>query len=419
MSTATEAIPAPAAAREKQGFQPSTAGWVARRLVLFAILGGVLLITYLVSGVWADRIALASIYAIIGLSLNVILGYLGQVSLGHHGFVGIGSFAAAYFVTDKAHCTLEKCAFSSFAMATLIAILTGVLAAAILGLAALRIGGLYLALITLTYGFVAQNSIFEIEAFTGGGGGKPAPRPDGFQGDTAFAYLTFAVLALVVFVDWRLMKSKVGRAILSIKHSEPVAASYGVNVTSYKILAFMVSGMFAGLGGALLAFNRTQVSPPDFNFETALLWVLMVVVGGLGNRTGVIVGSAFFALFPSLFELIGPIEHWAETSGRALAFISITVGSALAVLTIVQYQGGIAEQISPITRWLRGEKFSMHPEGHGHGPKKKHGGGLAARLKRSKTEGGDPGDQVKEREPESPTQSGDTTEMATAKKDGS
>ena len=419
MSTAAEAIPAPAAAHEKPGFQPSTAGWVARRLVLFAILGGILIVTGLVSTTWADRIALAAIYAIIGLSLNVILGYLGQVSLGHHGFVGIGSFTAAYFVTDKAKCTLEDCAFSSFAMATLLAILTGVVAAAILGLAALRFGGLYLALITLVYGFVAQNSIFEIEAFTGGGGGVSAPRPNGFQGDAAFAYLTFACLAIVIFIDWRLVRSKVGRAVLSIKHSEPVAASYGVNVTAYKILAFMVSGMFAGLGGALLGFQRLQVSPPDFNFETALLWVLMVVVGGLGNRTGVVVGSAFFALFPSLFELINPIEHWAETSGRALAFISITAGAALAVLTIVQYPGGIAEQISPITRWLRGEKFSMHPEGHGHAPKEKQGGGLAARLKRSKTKGGDPGDVAKEREPESPTQSGDTTEVETTKKDGS
>ena len=384
----TEAPTAPPAEKTEPAgatWSPSTRGWIARLVILGIIFGGVIFITGIVPGYWADRIALAAVWAIIGLSLNVVLGYIGQVSLGHHGFIGIAAFVAAYYATEQAGCK-ETCSVGTFATATLFAVLSGGVAAGLLGLAALRIKGLYLALITLAYGFMAERSIFEISALTRGGAGMPAPRPVGFVGDKAFAYLCFAVLALVLFVDWRLLKSKAGRAILSVKHSESVAASYGVNVTAYKIMAFILSGVFAGLAGSLLAFRATSVVANDFQFQTALLWVLMVVVGGLGSRTGVVIGSAFFALFPFLLEAVKPVEHFLTNllnrEEGEIGEISLVVGALLAVLTMVQFQGGIAEQISPITRWLGGKKFSMHPEGHGKGEKHSP----LARFKRTKSD---------------------------------
>jgi branched-chain amino acid transport system permease protein len=371
MGTATEAITGPLPAAEHDRWRPTAAGWAARVGVLVAIFGGVVWVTATVPQYWADRISLAAIYAVIGLSLNIVLGYIGQVSLGHHGFVGIAAFVAAYFVSEKMGCTPQLgCGLDHFGGALFLAVLSGGLAAMLLGLVALRIRGLYLALITLAYGFMAERVIFEIPFLTRGGAGMPAPRPDGFTSDRAYAYLTLIFLVLVIYVDWRLVRSKVGRAILSIKHSEPVAASYGVNVTGYKVLAFIVSGLFAGLAGGLFAFRNLNVTSPDFNFSIALLWVLMVVVGGLGNRTGVVCISAFFALFPFLAELITPLERFVSgTYGRSLSQVALVFGALLAILTIVQFQGGFAEQISPITRWLRGQRFSMHPEGHGPPPK--------------------------------------------------
>jgi branched-chain amino acid transport system permease protein len=371
MGTATEAITGPLPASEYERWRPTAAGWAARLGVLAVIFGGVIWVTAIVPQYWADRIALAAIFAVIGLSLNIVLGYIGQVSLGHHGFVGIAAFVAAYFVSEKMGCTPQLgCGLDHFGAAILLAVLSGGIAAMLLGLVALRIRGLYLALITLAYGFMAERTIFEIPFLTRGGAGMPAPRPDGFTSDRAYAYLTLIFLVLVIYVDWRLVRSKVGRAILSIKHSEPVAASYGVNVTAYKVLAFIVSGLFAGLAGGLFAFRNLNVTSPDFNFSIALLWVLMVVVGGLGNRTGVVCISAFFALFPFLAELITPLERFVSgTYGRSLSQVALVFGALLAILTIVQAPGGFAEQISPITRWLRGQKFSMHPEGHGPPPK--------------------------------------------------
>ena len=397
-ATQAEALAPPAEGEQvhDRAWSPSTRGWVARFAVLAVIFGGILYITAVVPGYWAFLISLAAIWAIIGLSLNVVLGYVGQVSLGHHGFIGIGAFVAAYYATKQAGCDVAavggQCPVGAFATATLLAVLTGALAAGLLGLVALRIRGLYLALITLAYGFMAERSIFEIPALTGAGAGMPAPRPAGFTGDKAFAYLCFAFLAVVIFLDWRLLKSKAGRAVLSIKHSEPVAASYGINVTAYKILAFVLSGAFAGLAGSLLAFRATGVVANDFQFQTALLWVLMVVVGGLGNRTGVVIGSAFFALFPDLIQAIGPVERFLvnllNRDENEITVIAPVVGALLAVITMIQFPGGIAEQISPITRWLRGEKFSKHAEGHG--PKKEHKANPLARFKKASKETPDP-----------------------------
>ncbi len=379
---ATEAPPEHAAA-----WTPSTVGWVARIAVLVAIFGGILVTTKLVPGYVALHISQAAIWAIIGLSLNIVLGYIGQVSLGHHGFIGIAAFVAAYYATEQAGCG-ETCSLGTFGTATAFAILSGALAAGLLGLVALRIRGLYLALITLVYGFMAERSIFEISALTRGGAGMPASRPVGFVSDNAFAFLCFGALAIVVFIDWRLLRSKGGRAILSVKHSEPVAASYGINVTAYKIMAFVLSGAFAGLAGSLLAFQNQNVVSNNFQFQTALLWVLMVVVGGLGSRTGVIIGSAFFVLFPVVLEAIKPVEHFLtdllNREEAAIGEITLVIGPLLAVLTMIQFQGGIAEQISPITRWLRGQKFTMHPEGHGS--HKKHKGSPLSRFKRSRAD---------------------------------
>lgn len=393
-ATATEAIEAPTRKATSDAWAPSVGGWTARLLVLAAIFGAVIWTTANVPSYWADRISLAVIFAIIGLSLNIILGYVGQVSLGHHGFVGIAAFVAAYFATENAGCSIDSCSFGTFLTATAIAALSGGFAAMLLGLVALRIKGLYLALITLAYGFVAERSIFEIPFLTRGGAGMPATRPDGWATDREFAFLCFFFLAAVVFVDWRLLRSKVGRAILSVKHSEAVAATYGINVTAYKVLAFILSGLFAGTAGSLLAFRAETVVSNDFNFANALLWVLMVVVGGLGNRVGVIVGSAFFALFPFLIVLIGPLEHFLrDTVGREPDYFTIVIGSALAILTIILHPGGIGDQISPITRWLGGKPFSLHPDGHHH-PKepKEKGPGLLAKfgLHREATESEDP-----------------------------
>ena len=369
---ATLAQPIVSETRE-EAWRPDAKGWAARIGVLLLILGYGAYLTATVSQSWANLIAQAAIYAIIGLSLNVILGYTGQVSLGHHGFVGLSAFVSALLVSEQGQ---------SFWIALVAATLTGAATARVLGLVALRIKGLYLALITLTFGFVASNSLFEIPALTRGGQGMPAPRPDGFTSNRAYAYLCLGMLAVAIFVDWRIVRSKVGRAILAVKQSEAVAASYAVNVTFYKAFAFILSGAFAGLAGSLFAHRVGVVVANNFQFQAALLWVLMVVVGGLGRRTGVVIASMFFALFSSLIGELEFLRHFLEdTLHREADEFTLLIGSLLALEVIIFAPHGLGGRLAPLTSWIGGSKFSMHPEGGGS-HKKSHGEGRARLMRR-------------------------------------
>ncbi|MGH8993762.1 MAG: branched-chain amino acid ABC transporter permease [Acidimicrobiia bacterium] len=336
-------------------FAPSPAGWVARGLVWAAIAVVVLLIPLLRDPVEANIYTQAVIYAIIGLSLNVLLGYTGQISLGHQAFVGIGAFTSAYMVTVHGQ---------PFFAAVGVAMGVGALQALVLGAVSLRITGLYFALVTLSYGLMAQDTLFNIQALTGGSAGQPAPKPAMFASDYRYYYLCLAFLGAVIWVDWRLMKTKGGRALLALRENPRVAATFGTDVKVYTLIAFMVAGTFAGLGGALLAHNVTSVVLDQFSFQLALIFVLMTVVGGLRSRTGVIIGSAFFSIIDYLVfgkvNLDGLINQIPGLPNLPGELAPIVIGPLLLLFTLTTHPGGIGQQVRPVQRWLKGGRFSLH-----------------------------------------------------------
>ncbi|HVL33221.1 MAG TPA: branched-chain amino acid ABC transporter permease, partial [Actinomycetota bacterium] len=273
----------------------------------------------------------------------------------HQAFVGVGAFTSALVVSN---------AKLPFLVAILVSAATGALASVALGMVALRLKGLYLALITLAYGQIAERVIFSVPALTGGGAGSPAPRPAGFDCLTttgsfdpeaftcqkSYVYLCYLFLALLLLIDWRLVRSKAGRAIFAIRENEIAAASFGINVMSYKLMAFVVSGATAGIAGSLLAHWKTSVVSVDFDFKLALTFVLMTAVGGLGSRAGVVLASMFFAIFP--------------LAANALTIYVLIIGPLLLLFTLAMYPGGMGQQLKPITDWLNGKPFSMkHDEG--------------------------------------------------------
>jgi branched-chain amino acid transport system permease protein len=332
-------------------FRPSAAGWVARGLVMAAVAALVLLYPATQGAVDVHHYTQAVIYAIIGLSLNVLLGYTGQISLGHQAFVGIGAFTSAYMVTVHRQ---------PFVAAIGMAMIVGGLQALILGAVSLRITGLYFALITLAYGTMAEESLFNIQSLTGGSAGQPAPKPAGFATDLRYYYLCLAFLAAVIWVDWRLMKTKGGRALSAVRENVRVAATFGTDVKVYTLMAFVVAGVFAGLGGALLAHNDTFVVRDLFNFQLALVFVIMTVVGGLRNRTGVVIGSAFFALVGMFFDNL--FSQGLDLPGVKVLpkeYAAIVIGPMLLLFTLTRHPGGMGQQIRPLQRWLRGGRFSF------------------------------------------------------------
>jgi branched-chain amino acid transport system permease protein len=354
----TAAQPADAGAPGKTRFRPTPAGWMARAIVWAAIAWVVSVFPLGRENFEVQRYSQAVIYGIIGLSLNVLLGYVGQISLGHQAFVGIGAFTSAYMVSEQN---------MPFWVAVAAAAAVGAGQALVLGGVSLRIRGLYFALITLSYGLVAEQNIFQIEDLTGGGQGQPAPKPPGFTTDWRYYYLCLAFLALVVWLDWRMMKTKGGRALLALRENPRVAATFGINVRLLTLFAFVVSGTFAGLGGALLAHNNTFVSPEVWNFNLALIFVIMTVVGGLRSRTGVVIGSAFFALLSYFIEKFG----WLKDALAAIPaphdltpeLAPLVIGPLLLLITLVGFPGGIGQQIRPLQGWLAGRKFDLHDRG--------------------------------------------------------
>ncbi len=346
------------ASRAARPFRPSLPGWVARGIVWIALGWLVLVFPLGREAFEVQQYSEAVIFGIIGLSLNVLLGYVGQISLGHQAFVGIGAFTAAYVVSVQTQ---------SFWLGVAAAVAIGGLQALVLGGVSLRITGLYFALVTLSYGLVAEKNIFQIEELTGGGQGQPAPKPEGFATDWRYYYLCLAFLAIVLWIDWRMMRTKAGRALLALRENPKVAATFGVNVKVLTLFAFVVSGAFAGLGGALLAFNDTFVSPETWSFNLALVFVIMTVVGGLRSRAGVVIGSAFFALLGYLLEKFSFLQDGINAIPGApdlsTEIAPLVIGPILLLLTLTLFPGGIGQQIRPIQAWLRGGRFDRHDRG--------------------------------------------------------
>jgi branched-chain amino acid transport system permease protein len=343
----------------------------------------------------------AVIYAIIGLSLNVLIGYVGTISLGHQAFVGIGAFTAAYMAGQQGY---------PFLVGVAVAAILGAVQALVLGGLALRISGLYFALITLSYGVLAQESLFNIQSLTGGGAGAFAPIPTWFR---TYYFICLAFLAVVLYADWRLMKTKGGRALLALRENPRVAATFGINVKAYTLVGFAVSGLFAGIGGALLAHRDEVVDATGFSFQLALLFVLMTVVGGLRSRAGIVIGSALFALLKVIVEevpgferalvrwdltlpilglVIGGLALWRLRSNRAatiaggtialLALLLLSpatvpflearigempaltaerasgvIGPVLLLVVLTRMPGGIGQLVRPVQHWLRGNEW--------------------------------------------------------------
>jgi branched-chain amino acid transport system permease protein len=341
------------------------AGMAVRVAILVALAALALAIPTMVPDVYINVVSRAAIFGIVAISMNVLVGYTGQVSIGHSAFVGVGAFGAGYALTEMG---------LPYGGAMVVAALTGALGAVVLGAVALRLAGLYLALVTIAYAQFAQEVLFNIRSLTGGGAGMPAPRPSLFASDLRYAYFCIAVLVVVALFDRRLTMTRAGRAIRALRDDERVAASWGINVTSHKILAFVLSGVIAGIAGALFASTEQIVSKEDFTFGLSLTFLLMTVVGGAGDRLGVIQGGILFAVLPTLLDRAHENFHFVP-----FTWIEVTwepaIAAMLLILTLIFTPGGIAQQQQHLRRFL---SLKPPPDDHG-GESRLRGGGMGAR----------------------------------------
>lgn len=268
--------------------------------VLFALflLGGSLLISGgVLSGYYSKVVVKIGIYIILAVSLNVATGYLGQLPLGHAGFMAVGAYASAIFMTR-----LGLRGQGAFAVAAVLGGLAAVLAGFLIGIPALRLKGDYLAIITLGFGEIIRVILTNLDdvlgfSFTGGAGGLLGiPKTTNFLN-------TFLWVGITCFLIHTLMKSRHGRAIYAIRENEIAAEASGIPVTAYKTFAFVVSAFFAGVAGALYSGYLGILKPDNFKFMTSIEILVMVVLGGMGSMLGSVVSAAVLTALPEALRV--------------------------------------------------------------------------------------------------------------------
>ncbi|MEW6642888.1 MAG: branched-chain amino acid ABC transporter permease [Pseudomonadota bacterium] len=252
----------------------------------------------LVAPFYVGELSFLFIWSLAGLSLMVLAGYAGLISIGHAAFLGIGAYVHVYLIR--------------WGVPFLPSMLAGGCAAAaagvVIGVPAIRMRGLYLAIATLAFSAIAQEVFVRWDALTGGSRGVAVPKPQLFgrvlEGEVGFYYLCLSVLVLCVLAILNLLRAPTGRAWIAIRDSEIAAQSMGVNLAGYKTLAFAVSAFLAGLAGALFAHKVGYLTPDIFTPVLSIQLLMLVMVGGIGSIRGAIFGAIFLVLLPTVIALL-------------------------------------------------------------------------------------------------------------------
>ncbi|HMK00688.1 MAG TPA: branched-chain amino acid ABC transporter permease [Reyranella sp.] len=269
------------------------------------------------------------IYAIGGISLMVLVGYTGLVSLGHAAFLGIGAYAHAFFLQHGMPWVV------SLVLAVLITTASGL----VVGLPALRMTGIYLAIATLAFAVIIQEVFSRWESVTHGFAGMPVAKPVifgvPFEDDRSFYYLCLFFLVLALWLTRNLLRSPTGRAWIAIRDSEIAAQSMGVNLAIYKSIAFAYSAALMGLAGALFAHKIAYLAPDIFTILLSIQFLLLVIVGGLGSLHGAVFGAIFVALLPPVIAILrdsipDSMADAASTTGiAAIGVVGELIGNFL------------------------------------------------------------------------------------------
>ncbi len=230
------------------------------------------------------RIAYSIVLAV---SLNLVVGFLGELSLGHAGFMCVGAYIGCYFAI-----TISKFIANPLIVIVLSMLVGGLIAAVfgfVIGLPALRLKGDYLAIVTLAFGEIVRNVFKNLQLF----GGARGMQTSAISYNAKKLYIiSFVVVLVMLFLVQNLIRSKHGRAITAIRDNEIAARAMGINVTYYKLFVFVISAFFAGVAGVMYGFQVSPIEQSFFSYNYSIEILVMVVLGGMGNIGGSIIAAA-------------------------------------------------------------------------------------------------------------------------------
>jgi branched-chain amino acid transport system permease protein len=271
---------------------PTTKVGVAAFLVLLLVW------PYLVKGeyLWVTLQILIAVIGAVG--INILTGFTGQISLGQGAFLGVGAYTSAYITAKMG---------LSFWVGVPAAGLMTALAGMVFGIPSLRLKGLYLAIATLASQFILEWIFLRWEPVTGGSYGITIPRPSigsfVFDSDRSYYYIVLFLCVVMVMFAVNLVRTKTGRAFMAVRDHYISAEIMGINLFRYRILSFGISSFYAGVAGALYGHALKFVSSEQFNIEVSIVYLAMIIIGGLGSILGAIYGAVFMMLLPKLLTV--------------------------------------------------------------------------------------------------------------------
>lgn len=302
-----------------------------KKQMQYVYFGIIVVVMPIILGIKSSYITLLGsigIFSIATLGYNILLGYAGQISLGHGAFMGIGAYLSAYIVNQ-----MNLPWFIALIAAAVIPFIIGIL----LGVIALRLEGHYLAIATLGFAVVIQEIFAEFSGFTGGWSGIRAKYPAmfGTQLSKVQTYiLIVAILVALMVLTYNFIKASTGRAFIAMKKSEHAAQAMGISLFKYKLLAFSISTMYAGIAGCLYMHFFKFSEPTLWGIGLSLNILAGVVIGGLGTIGGAVVGISFLKFMPNILQSLPVLGN---IDGLSL----VLTGVAIVVIIMFYPKGAI------------------------------------------------------------------------------
>jgi len=305
---------------------------------------------------FSDRIL--TIMTIIGITiisvhgLNILTGYCGQISIGHVAFMAVGGYTSAVLCA--------KLGWSFWAALPCAALMAGMVGL-LFGLPSLRVKGFYLIMATIAAHFIIIWVIIQLRNVTGGADGMAVPRPEigglVLKSKASYFYLVMIIACLATLVAKNIVRTRAGRAFVAIRDNDLAAEVMGVNLWTYKLLAFFIGCVFAGVAGSLLVHYFAFASPTQFPFMDSVWYLGMLIVGGEGSIAGAIFGAVSLKLLDELVTIVGPILS-AVVAAQAAASLSLIMRGLVIILFLIFEPRGLAHRWEMIKAYFKLWPFS-------------------------------------------------------------
>lgn len=333
-TTSTTPPEATAEASESRLFESRASGYCCLALVVVIAIAPAFLNHY-----WLSLLIQIGYLSIAAMGLNILVGYSGQISLGHGAFFGFGAFASAWL-----HSTTALPVFFCIPLAGLMTTAVGM----IFGIPAARLKGLYLAIATLAAQYILEDFFVRATWFTGGASGSMASPVSlfGFQldNDQRYIYLVLFYVVLMYVLAANFLRTRDGRALVAVRDHYLSAEIMGIPLTRYRILAFGISSFYAGIAGALFGHYLGFVSIEGFTILMSIQFLAMIIIGGLGTIRGSIYGTVFIIVLPEIMHVIavwvGSFAGGGIAVTQAMPFIKeISIGLVIILFLMYEPEG--------------------------------------------------------------------------------